>query len=235
MRKRTGLRLKFNLVLVPIVAFGIAAMMSADYLHESVTLTRAHATHVAPAGAPAASRPMDPWTLPDAATRRSLEMHMIFGVILLILVVLGVNVTLQSLILRPIALITHRLASLERGQWRGPVAAAATGTDEIGVLCDGFQRLGPEIDALVGHVLHADRLAMLALLSKRLEVQIAPEVTKIGQAAGRLTSREHIDARAEGELLGRAAANILRAVHEYDAVFSAPSTPGRTTKEQAQV
>lgn len=222
MRRRTGLQLKFNLVLVPIITFGIAAMMSADYLHESTTLMEAHAMHVTPVGAPAATGPMDPWLLPDAAARRSLQMHLIFGGILLVLVVLGVNVTLQSLILRPVALIGQRLAGLEHGQWRGPVVA--TGTDEVGVLHEAFQRLGPEIDALVGHVLHADRLAMLALISKRLEGQIAPEVTRIGQAAARLTSREPIDARAEGELLGRAAANILRAVHEYDRVFAKPSS-----------
>ena len=230
MRRNTGLRLKFNLVLVPIVALGIAAIVSADYLHESATLMEVHATHVTPVGAPAAARPMDPWMLPDAVAARSLRMHLVFGGILLGLVVLGVNLTLQSLILRPVALITHQLTSLERGQWRGPVVA--TGTDEVGVLHQDFQRLGPEIDALVGQVLHADRLATLALLSKRLEGQIAPEVTRIGQIAGRLTSREPVDARAEGELLGRAAANILRAVHEYDRVFAQPSSSRARENEQ---
>ena len=222
MRRNIGLRLKFNLVLVPIVALGIAAIMSADYRHESSTLMEAHAAHVTPVGAAAPTGPMDPWTLPDAAARRSLRTHLLFGGILLVVVVLGVNVTLQSLILRPVALMSQRLASLERGDWRGPVGAA--GHDELGALYEGFQRLGPEIEALVSHVLHADRLATLALVSKRLEARIDPEVTRVGEVAGRLTSPEAVDARAEGELLGRAAANILRAVHEYDAAFATSST-----------
>ena len=233
MRRNTGLRLKFNLVLVPIVALGIAAIVSADYLHESATLMEAHATHVTPVGAPAAARPMDPWMLPDAVAARSLRMHLVFGGVLLVLVVLGVNVTLQSLILRPVALISQRLAGLEHGQWRGPVVA--TGTDEVGVLHEGFQRLGPEIDALVGQVLHADRLATLALLSKRLEGQIAPEVSRIGQVAGRLMSPEPVEARAEGEVLGRAAANILQAVYEYDRLFATPSRRRPRDNEQKPV
>ena len=218
--RRAGLRLKFNLVLVPTVALGIAAIVWADYRHESSTLMEAHAVHVSRVGTGATAGPMDPWTLPDAATQRSLRMHAVAGGALLVVVVIVVNLTLQGLVLRPIAAMRKRIAGLEHGHWRGQEMGATSGRDdEVGALYDGFRRLGSEIDALVGQLLHADRLATLALFSRRVEARVEPEVRRIGEIAGRLTSGEPTDARAEGERLGRAAANILRAVHEYDAVF----------------
>ena len=220
MSRRVGLRLKFNLVLVPTVALGIAAIVWADYRHESSTLMEAHAVHVSRVGTGATAGPMDPWTLPDAATQRSLRMHAVAGGALLVVVVIVVNLTLQGLVLRPIAAMRKRIAALEHGHWRGQEMGATSGRDdEVGALYDGFRRLGSEIDALVGQLLHADRLATLALVSRRVEARVEPEVRRIGEIAGRLTSGEPTDARAEGERLGRAAANILRAVHEYDAVF----------------
>jgi hypothetical protein len=90
----------------------------------------------------------------------------------------------------------------------------------IGVLFDGFRQLDPEIDALIGQILHADRLAILALVFRRVEARVEPEVRRIGEVAGRLTLGEPTDARADGETLGRAAAAILAAVQEHDAVFA---------------
>lgn len=71
MARTPGLRLKFNLALVPIVAVGIAIMIWADYRHEYGTLMEAHAAHTSTIGTGAAGGPMDPWTLPDVAARRS--------------------------------------------------------------------------------------------------------------------------------------------------------------------
>ena len=146
-----------------------------------------------------------------------------YGGILLGLLLLAVNVAVGSYVLRPVALMRRRLTGLRRGQWRGRVEPG--GYDELGTLYEGFQRLGPEIDALVGQVLHAERLAALALVSKRFALRIDPEVTKIGAVAARLTATDTADARAEGEELGRAAAAILHALHEYDAAFVASSGP----------
>jgi hypothetical protein len=109
----------------------------------------------------AAGGPMDPWTLPDEAARRSLTFHLVYGGALVALVIGAVNVVLGWYILRPVALMRQRLTGLQRGHWRGPVDPG--GNDEIGTLYEGFQRLGPEMDALVAHILHAERLAMLAL------------------------------------------------------------------------
>lgn len=230
MSKSLGLRLKFNLVLVPTVALGIASMVWVDYRHEHATLMEAHAGHVSRVGAGAAAGPMDPWTLPDAAARRSLRLHAIAGGALLIVVVIVVNLTLQAFILRPVASMRERVSRLQQGQWRGgeEQRAASGQEDEVGALHNGFRRLGSEIDALVGQLLRAERLAMLALVSKRVEARIEPEVRRIVEVAGQLTFGEPTDARAKGETLGRAAAAILRAVHEYDAAFAELAPTKRT-------
>ncbi len=228
MRRKPGLRVKFNLVVVPIVALGIAMMVWADYRHEYATLMEAHAAHASVVGVGAPTGPMDPWSLPAAAARRSLGMHLVYGGVLLAILVLTINVVLHLLILRPVALMRQRLAGLKRGQWRGPVDPG--GDDELGSLYEDFQRLGPEIDALVGQGLHAERLAALALVSKHFTLRIEPEVKRIGAVAARLMSTDAADARAEGGELGRAAAAILHAVHEYDAAFvesAATRTPAR--------
>lgn len=231
MQRRTGLRLKVNLVLVPVVAFGIALMVWADYHHEYATLMQAHGAHVSPVGVGTSGGPIDPWTLPGAATRRSLRMHLVYGGLLLGLLVLAVNAVLEFLILRPVALMQRRLAGLQRGQWRGPVEAG--GDDELGTLYENFQRLGPEIDALVGQVLRAERLAALALVSKRFELRVEPEVRRIGGIAARLTASDGAAARADGEELGRAAAAILHAVHEHDAAFVLSATRTRACEKDS--
>ena len=238
MSRPIGLRLKFNLVLVPTVAVGLAAIVWADYRHESSTLMEAHAVHVSRVGTGATGGPTDTWTLPDAATQRSLRMHAVAGSALLVVVVIVVNLTLQGLVLRPIAAMRRRITALERGHWRGQEMGATPGRDdEVGVLYDGFRRLGSEIDALVGQLLHAERLATLAVVSRRVAARVEPEVRRIGEVAGRLTCGEPSEARAEGERLGRAAANILRAVHEYDAAFERPpgseAAAGRRTRDAA--
>lgn len=220
MRSKQGLRLKFNAILMPIVALGIAAIVWADYRHEFSTLMQAHASHTSTVGVAPADGPMAPGTLPDEAARRSLRMHLLYGSTLLGLLIVVVNVTLSVLILRPVSLMRQRLSDLEHGRWRTGLAAASD--DEVGELYAGFQRLGPEIDALVGQVLHAERLAVLALVSKRLESRITPEVTAIAAVAGRLTAGPGAEATEDGRALGRAAAHIVQAVHELDGAFAPP-------------
>ena len=233
MARTPGLRLKVNLALVPIVAVGIAIMIWADYRHEYGTLMEAHAAHTSTIGTRAAGGPMDPWTLPDVAARRSLTFHLVYGGALVALVIGSVNVVLGWYILRPVALMRQRLTGLQRGQWRGPVDPG--GNDELGTLYEGFQQLGPEIDALVGHILHAERLAMIALVSKRFEQHAEPEVKRIVGIAGRLARSNGADGREDGAQLARAAAHILRAVHEYDAVFADGSAGKTWTRERKAV
>jgi hypothetical protein len=104
----------------------------------------------------------------------------------------------------------RRLTGLQRGQWRGRVDPGAH--DELGTLYENFQRLGPEMDALAGHILHAERRAMIALISERFEQHAEPEVKRIVGIAGRLARSNGADGREDGEQLARAAAHILRAV-----------------------
>ena len=226
MTPHLGLRVKFNLILVPIVVLGIAVIVWADYRHEFSTLMQAHAAHTSTVGVETPTGPMEPWTLPDAAARRSLRMHALYGGALLVLLIVTVNATLTVLILRPVSLMRQRLTDLQHGRWRAGVAPGSG--DEVGALYEGFQRLGPEIDALVGQVLHAEHLAAVALVSKRLESRIAPEVTTIGAIAGRLTASARRDTADDGEALGRAAATIVQALHEFDSAFAASPPPPQT-------
>ena len=227
MHRLPGLRLRFNLVVLPIVALGIAVMVWADYRHEYAALMEAHAVHTSVVDSIAPAGPLAFRSLPDAAVRRSLVMHLAYAGALLVILLLALNIVLHVLVLRPVALMRERLASFERGQWRWPQESGAD--DEVGSLYEDFQSLGLEIDALVGQVLHAERLAMIALLSKRFEQQAGPEVGRIAAIAGRLAQSGAPDARKDSEELGRAAAGILQAVHAYDAVF-APSDVSRTCR-----
>lgn len=237
MKRQIGLRLRFNLILIPIVAVGLAAIVWADYRHEFTTLLAAHALHSAPVGSAAPPGPLEAGTLPNVVARRSLKMHAIYGSAVLVLLVLAVNLTLTLLVLRPISAVRQRMAVMERGHWRGPVAPG-TG-DELGQLSEAFQRLGLGIDALVSHILQAERLATLALLSKRLQAQIEPEVGTISRVAAALVAEkreatlpaEAGSYTASAEELGRAAANILRAVHASDRAFDR-STALRASDKQ---
>lgn len=211
-----GLRLKFNVVLLALTAITLTLILWTDYRHESSTLMDAHAAHVTAVGAQASGTPVARGMLPDRTARRSLRVHLALAITLLLMMAGVVNATVQSLILRPVASMRDRLGALQRGNWRVPAGPA--GDDELGALNAGFQRLGLEIDALAAHGLRAERLATLALVSKRIEARIAPEIAVIGEIAARLTSQA--TARRDGERLGRAAADILRAVHEFDAAFA---------------
>lgn len=233
MRRLPGLRLRFNLVVVPIVALGMAVMVWADYRHEYATLMEAHALHASVVGGVPPAGPLAPWSLPGPAVQRSLLMHVTYAGVLLLSLVLGLNVILHLLILRPVALMRQRLAGLERGHWRGPMGT--TGDDELGSLHRDFQRLGPEIDALVGHALHAERLAMLALVSKRFEQHAEPEVKRIAEIASRLATSHESEARRDGEELARAAAGILKAVHAYDGAFARSSRNTTSAGEKTRV
>lgn len=117
-----GLRVRFNLVVVPIVALGIALMVWADYRHENAALMEAHALHASVVGDVTSADPLAAWSLPDAAVRRSLLIHLTYGGVLLAMLVFALNVTLDRLILRPVALMRQRVAGIEPGHWRAPMS-----------------------------------------------------------------------------------------------------------------
>ncbi len=136
---------------------------------------------------------------------------------LLVLLVGGINAALHFLVFRPLDRARARLVGMERGHWRGPIEP--TSEDGLGRFVQSFQALGLEIDALVGQALHADRLAILALMSQQLSRQLEPELQRVAQIAVRLNRRDASDAEDAGEQLARSAAAMLATVRGLDRAF----------------
>jgi len=222
LRTRTGLRGQFNLLVMPLAAGIVAAMIWADYRRESNALMQAHALHGSAVAGGAVSAPLDPSQIPAAVAQRSMRVHAGFGAGLLAALGLILNVALSVLILQPVRSMRARLAAFEHGYWRLPVDA--TGADELGALQHHLQRLGPELDALVSHLMKADRLTMLALLSRQFERETEADLTRIATIAARFTMTGTPEARRDGHELADAVARIMKAVRRYDAPFTLLST-----------
>jgi HAMP domain-containing protein len=219
-RYRPGLRLKLNLVVLPLLAITIGFFTWLDYRHEVAAVMEAHALHAGPASGGAAAGPVAPATSPDAVGRRALVIHGAFAGAVLALVVLAVNWSVSLLVLRPIDRIRHRVARMTRGDWR--VTTGREGDDELGRLAADFDRLGLAVDALAGQLLHAERLATIALVSKRLESSLGPEVQRIVAALGRL-QRSGTDADGECRVMMEAATRLVAVLRGLDRCFDGSS------------
>ena len=193
-----GLRLKFNLVIVPLVALMTAAMVWLDYRHELVSVVVSHGVHGGVAGT-------------------SVRGHIVYGMTLLLVLVAGVNATLDVLVLRPIARMRSRLVGMERGHWRE--AAEPTTDDEMGRFVRSLDALGPEIGALVGQSLQAERLAVLALLSHYLRGELEPDVQGVAQVAVQLNGGSGTDRREAAHELARRAASMFTTIRGLDRAF----------------
>ena len=180
--------------------------------------------HTAPVGA-SLQGPLDPATLPETVTRDSLRTHVTYGVLLLVLVIASVNGALQLFVFRPLERLRKRLDRMEHGHWQdAPVAASG---DELGRFVKSFDVLGLEIGALAGQALHADRLAIVALLSRHLATRLEPELQTVVQVASELNARQDEVGRMAGDKLARSAAAMLTTTRGLDRVFSS-STHART-------
>jgi len=220
-----GLRLKFNLAIVPIAAGVLAFVVWLDYRHEMAAIMAAHALHSGPIGTMPAG-PVDPETLPEIVARGSLKVHVLYGLLLLALVIASVNTALHVFVFRPLSRMHTRVARIERGHWHDDVEPA--GTDEVGRLARTLDVLGLEIGAVVGHAVRAERLAAVALLSRRLTAQLEPEVGQVARIAVDLNRRDEAATRDAGEQLARTAASMLATVRGLDGVFgSGPHAGGR--------
>lgn len=211
-----GLRLKFNLAIVPLAAGVLAFVVWLDYRHEVAAIMAAHALHSAPIGTILAG-PVDPDTLPEVVARWSLRVHVLYGLLLLGLVIAGVNAALHFFVFRPLDRMRNRVGRIERGHWRD--AVEPTGTDELGRFVRTLDILGLEIGAFVDHALHAERLAAVALLSHRLTAKLEPEVALVARIAVDLSRRGEAATRDAGEQLARSAASMVATVRGLDAVF----------------
>lgn len=214
---RPGVRLKFNLVLLPVLTILIGLFAWFDYRHELSAVMEAHTIHVGATSGGVSSGPVSPATSPEAVGRRALEIHGAFGLLALVLIVILVNGTVWRLVLQPIDRIRQRIEQMTRGDWRG--GGGSVSDDEVGQLSADFDRLGLAVDALAGQLLHAERLATLALVARRLEGAVVPEVQRVVAAVGRLQEANH-PLGGECEEIRHAATRIAAALRGLDRLFT---------------
>jgi HAMP domain-containing protein len=228
MRFSPGLRFKFNVIVLPVLALLVGLTIAADYRHEVAAVMAAHTMHEGPVGAVSSMRPIDPATTPEAAGRASLVMHGWFAAVMLVAVMAAINATLSVLVLRPLGRIRVACAQMERGHWSTLELPAPS--DEIGVVAAAFRQLGLVLGTSVGQTVQAERLATLAMLARTTASAIEPEVARIGTSIARLQASSSPDARQEAAHIGRAAAAVLSAVHGLDHAFEAQFRRMRTHK-----
>lgn len=218
--RRLGLRAKFNIALVPLVAGALGLLVVLDYRHEFRSVMDAHDIHAGPVNGPMAVAPIQDWTAPDAVARRTIGLHAVAGLFTLAVLVAGVNLLLSRLVLVPVARVRAGITRLQRGFRSGETATSA---DEIRDVVGAFNDLGLTLDAVLLHALQTERLATLALLSKKLAADIEPEATALGVAATRLHQMRDEAVRDIGYDIAKRTAAILALVRRLDRPF-APST-----------
>ena len=210
---RRGLRWKFNLALLPAVAVILAVLGLMDSVHEREAVTAAHVMHAS--GSVPSIATLDP--TPEAVARQSLLVHGVYALALLSLIAVALNVALSRLVLNPLSLIRHDIGQMERGHWRLPEHLARP--DEVGNLVESVHVLGLTLDALVAHMIRAERLATLASLAARTTAQIDPCTERIGAAASRLYERPDGVSREAAAEIASANAEILVAVRGLGRLF----------------
>ncbi len=218
MSHRGGLRLKLNLVILPLVVGTMAVFVWLDYQHETATIMAAHGMHVelAEAGLPIGPVPLN--LSPRAVGRRALQIHGLHAIVTVVVVMLGVNAALSAFVLKPLAGVQAGIAQMERGEWRARIDAPRD-DDEVGRLLASFQSLGLTVDALVLQLLNAERLATAALLATKLAAQIEPEVERLGAAAAQLQSLPDEASQRAAGTVASAAARIMATSRGLDRVF----------------
>ena len=216
--RRAGLRLKLNLVILPLVVGTMAVFVWLDYRHETAAIMAAHGMHVASAEAGRPIGPVPSNLSPRAVGRRALQIHALHAAVTIVLVMLSMNAALSAFVLKPLAGIQAGIAQMERGQWRARIDAPRD-DDEVGRLLASFQSLGLTVDALVLQALNAERLATAALLAKKMAAQIEPEVERLGAAAAELQRLPDEVAQRAAETVAKAAARIVATSRGLDRVF----------------
>lgn len=211
---RRGLRWKFNVALLPAVAVILALLGLMDSGHERQVVFDAHVMHSSGTDS-AVEAPLDP--TPESVARRSLLVHGLYALGLLCLIALALNVALSRFVLNPIRLIRQDIGQMARGHWRLPAHLARP--DEVGGVVDSVHVLGLTIDALVAHMIRAERLATLASLAARTTAQVEPCTQRIGAAVSSLYERPDGVSREAAAEIAAANADILVAVRGLDRLF----------------
>ena len=222
---RHGLRWKFNLALLPAVAVILGVLGLMDSAHEREVVLAAHVMHASDAVLPVAV-PLNP--TPEAVARRSLFVHGVYAFGLLSLIALALNLALSRFVLKPLDLVRHDISQMERGHWRLPAHLAEA--DEVGSVVESMHPLGLTIDALVAHMIRAERMATQAALAARTTAKIEPRTTQIGAAVSRLYERPDGASREAAAQIATATAEILMAVRELDRLFDATLSSASSTR-----
>lgn len=207
---RGGLRWKFNVVVLPAIAISVAVLGMLDAAHERQAVFAAHVMH-----ASGARTPLEP--TPESVARQTLVIHGVYAIVLLALIALILNTALSRFVLGPIGLIRGDIEKMERGHWRLP-AHLADG-DEVGYLVASVQTLGVTLDALVAHMIRAERLATLAAMAATTSARIEPCTERIGAAVSRLYERQDGASRTAARQISSANVEIVRAVRGLNRVF----------------
>ena len=218
------LQLKVNAVVLPLVLVAVGVMAWADYRHEFTSTMDAHGIHVSE------SRTMGPVpadTAPAAVAARSLRAHVLFGAAVAIALAVALNAAVSVVILRPIQRIRDQMDRMARGLWQAR-SADRIPDDELGALVEGFGQLGVQMEAIVRHLLQAERLAATALISTRLRGELAPALEDLRTAVAELHAGQIADPERLAGSVARSTAAILSALHELDAPFDA--LPNRRPK-----
>ncbi len=232
---RPGLRCKFNFVIVPLLAAIVVLVAWLDYRHEVQATMAAPGIHQAASASPTRTGPIDPATTPEAVGRRSLEMHAGYALVTLLVVVIAVNTALAAFVLRPIEKIRDGIEQMERGRWRVVGQTGGGGgfsgggwkgprhpsEDEIGGVLRRFATLGLSVDALVAQLLHAERLATIALLTKKFSTELEPPILRAAASVARVHALTEGPARDAAEDAARATAETLAALRRVDRAFDA--------------
>ena len=213
----TGLQLKLAAVVVPLVLVAVGVLAWADYRHEFTSTMDAHGIH---ASESKDIGPIQADTAPEAVAARSLRAHLVFGGAVALGLALALNAAVTIVILRPIRRIRNHIDQMARGLWRAP-STGRVADDELGALVEGFGQLGVQMEAIVRHLLQAERLAATALISRRLEAELTPALDALGAAVAELHAGRLGDPERLAGSVARATATILAALHELDAPFSA--------------
>lgn len=222
---RHGLRWKFNLALLPAVAVILGVLGLMDSAHEREVVFAAHVMHASDTVSLGAA-PLNP--TPEAVARRSLFVHGVYAFGLLSLIALALNLALSRFVLKPLDFVRHDISQMQRGHWRLPAHLAEA--DEVGSVVESMQPLGLTIDALVAHMIRAERIATLAVLAARTTAKIEPRTTQIGAAVSRLYERPDGASRQAAAQIATATAEILMAVRELDRLFDATLSSASSTR-----
>lgn len=220
-RHRLGLRAKFNVVLVPLMAMALGIVLFLDYRHEFRSVMDAHGIHAGRIATVGTLAPIDERTSPRVIARRTIELHLVAGALTLLALTLAVNLTLSRFVLVPIGRVRAGIERLRLGFRAGALPIAPS--DEVTDTVTAFDDLGLTIDALTLHALQTERLAVLALLSKMVAADVEPEAQRLAAAAARLHRIPDRTIQQAAHEIAEATARILAAVRRLDRPFAPTS------------